>query len=110
MSSSVVIAGLTASYKLPGAFRETKYGQGKVSVGGSQIILTVTGNKLAAGTAVADQDIVPIFDEDGADAALGVGSEAAVQCYAALAIQGIVLEAAPVAEAAGAAAATLTVT
>src|SRR6187402_1328341 len=67
MSSQVVIAGLTASYKLPGAFRETKYGQGKVS-------------------------------------------EGAVQCYAALAIPGIVLEAAPVAEASGAAAATLTVT
>jgi phage tail sheath gpL-like len=110
MSTQIVIAGLTPSYKLPGAFRETKYGQGKVSVGGTQIILTVTGNKTTAGSAIADQDIVPIFDEDGADAALGTGSEAAVQCYAALAVPGIVLEAAPVAEATGAAAATLTVT
>src|SRR6185369_1869197 len=108
--SQVVIAGLTPSYKLPGAFRETKYGQGKVSVGGTQIILTVTGNKLTSGSATADQDIVPIYDEDGADAALGAGSEGAIQCYAALAIDGIVLEAAPVAEASGAAAATLTVT
>jgi phage tail sheath gpL-like len=110
MTTSVVIAGFTTSYKVPGAFRETKYGQGKVSVGGTQIILTVTGNKTSAGSAVADQDIVPIFDEDGADAALGTGSEGALQCYAALAIEGVVLEAAPVAEAAGAAAATLTVT
>ncbi len=108
--TQVVIAGLTPSYKLPGAFRETKYGQGKVSVGGTQIILTVTGNKTTAGSATPDQDIVPIFDVDGADAALGEGSEGAVQCYAALAVEGIVLEAAPVAEASGGVAATLTVT
>lgn len=110
MSSQVVIAGLTASHKLPGAFRETKYGQGKVSVGGTQIILTVTGNKTTSGSATPDQDVIPIYDEDGADAALGTGSEGAIQCYAALAIPGIVLEAAPVAEASGGAAATLTVT
>lgn len=107
---TVVIAGFSSSYKVPKAVRETKYGQGKVSIGGNQVILTITGNKTTAGTATPDQDIVPIFDEDGADLALGVGSEAAVQCYAALAIEGVVLEAAPVAEASGGTAATLTVT
>lgn len=109
-ASSVVIQGFSTSYKVPGLVRETKYGQGKVAVGGNRIFLTVTGTKTTAGSATADQDIVAIFDEDGADTALGTGSEGAVQCYAALAIEGIVLEAAPVAEAAGAVAATLTVT
>lgn len=110
MSASIVIPGLTNSFKVPGAWRETKYGTGKNSVGAIPVKLVVTGTKTTAGSATPDQDIVRIFSEEEADAYLGEGSEGAMQCYAALAIAGVTLYAAPVAENASAVAATLTIT
>ncbi len=108
--SAIVIPGLTNSFKVPGAWRETKYGTGANSIGSIPVKLVVTGNKTTTGSAVPDQDIVRIFSEEEADAYLGEGSEAAMQCYAALAIDGVTLYAAPVAENASAVAASLTVT
>jgi phage tail sheath gpL-like len=110
MSNAILIAGYTNSDKVPGAVRETKYGQGKVSIGAIPVKLVVTGNKTAAGSATADQDIIPIYSPDEADAYLGVGSEAAMQCYAALEIPGVTLYAAPVLENAAGVAATMTLT
>lgn len=106
----IVIAGLTPSWKVPKAIRETTFGGGRQSIGAIPVRLLVTGTKTSAGSAVADQDIVPIFSEDEADAYLGAGSEAAIQCYHALAIDGVTLYAAPVAEAGGATAGTATLT
>ncbi len=110
MTNAILIAGYTNSDKVPGAVRETKYGQGKVSIGAIPLKLLVTGNKLATGSATADQDIIPIYSPDDADAYLGTGSEAAIQCYAALEIPGVTLYAAPVLENAAGTAATMTAT
>lgn len=110
MSASIVIPGLTNSFKVPGAWRETRYGTGNNSIGAIPVKLVVTGTKTTAGSAVADQDIIRIFSEEDADTYLGEGSEAAMQCYAALAIDGVTLYAAPVAENGSAVAASLTVT
>lgn len=108
--SAIVIPGLTNSFKVPGAWRETKYGTGANSIGSIPVKLVVTGTKTTAGSATPDQDIIRIYSEEDADAYLGEGSECAMQCYAALAIPGVTLYAAPVAENGSAVAATLTVT
>lgn len=108
--SAIVIPGLSNSFKVPGAWRETKYGTGANSIGSIPVKLVVTGTKTSAGSATPDQDIVRIFSEEDADTYLGEGSEAAMQCYAALAIPGVTLYAAPVAENGSAVAASLTVT
>lgn len=110
MSVMIQIPGLTNSFKVPGNFRETKYGQGRVSIGSIPVKLVVTGTKTSTGSATANQDIIPIASDDDADSYLGEGSECAMQCYAALRIEGVTLYAAPVAEAGGAAAATGTIT
>lgn len=108
--SSIVIVGFSADDKVPGDYRETKYGQGRVSIGSLPVRLVVTGNKITAGSATADADILPVYSSDDADTLAGAGSEGAFQCYAALDIDGVSLFYAPVAEAGGAAAATLTIT
>lgn len=108
--TSIVIPGLVNSFKVPGAFRETLYGRGKVSIGAIPVKLAITGNKTTAGSATPDQDIVPIFSADDADTYLGLGSEGAMQAYAALEVEGVTLYAIPVAENGAAVAATLTVT
>lgn len=108
--TAIVIPGFTNSFKVPIAARETLYGRGKVSIGAIPVKCVVTGTKTTAGTATADQDIVNIFSADDADTYLGEGSEAAMQCYAALEIDGVTLVAIPVAENGSAVAATLTVT
>lgn len=110
MTTAILIAGYSNSDKVPGAVLETKYGQGKVSIGAIPLKLVVTGNKIAAGSATADQDIIPIYSHDEADSFLGAGSEAAIQCYAALEIPGVTLFAAPVLENGAGVAATLTAT
>lgn len=108
---AIVIPGFVDSDKVPGSVNETVYGRGKQSLGASQVLLLVTGNKLTAGTATADQDITQVFSETDADTLYGAGSEIAMQCYAALAIPGVTLFGAPVAEAtSGPVSATLTLT
>ena len=94
---SIVIAGFPNSSKVPGIVRETKYGQGRVSIGSIQVRLVVTGNKTSAGTATADSDILPVYDASQADTVAGPGSEGALQLRAALDIDGVTLYYAPVA-------------
>lgn len=107
---TIVIPGLTPSNKVPKAYVETVFGRGRRSIGSIPLKLLVTGNKLSGGTATADSDILRVFSEEEADLYFGAGSEIAIQCYHALAIAGVNLYAAPVAEAGGGAAATLTAT
>jgi phage tail sheath gpL-like len=109
--ASIIIAGYAESDFVPGLVRETKYGQGRVSIGQIPVKLLVTGNKTSAGTATADADFVPIYSYDDADTYAGPGSEGAVQCYAALDIPGVTLYYAPVAAPSSSPAqATLTIT
>lgn len=96
---TINIAGLTSAFKVPIAAREVNYGRGRRSVGSAQVRLLLVGNKTSAGSATADQDIVPIFTEEDADTYFGAGSELAIMCYHALAIPGVVVYGAPVAEA-----------
>lgn len=108
---AILIAGFAESDFVPGLVRETKYGQGRVSIGQIPYKLVVTGNKTSAGTATADADIVPIYSYDDADTYAGPGSEGAVQLYAALDIPGVSVYYAPVAAPSSSPAqATLTVT
>jgi len=108
---AIVIPGFVDSDKVPGAVIETVYGRGKQSLGANPVLLVVTGNKLTAGTAVADQDINQVFSENDADTLYGAGSEIAMQCYAALQFPGVALFGAPVAEATSSpVSATLTLT
>jgi phage tail sheath gpL-like len=106
--SSIVILGWTSDDKVPGAYRETVFGTGRLSVGSFPVKLLITGTKLATGSAVVDQDIVPIYSSAEAYTKLGAGSTACRQALAALNIPGVNLYAAPPAPAAGAAAATAT--
>lgn len=98
---SISITGFTSDDKVPGFVGETKYGQGKNSVGAIPLKLLVTGNKLSAGSATADSSVIQVFSTSDADSFFGAGSEIAVQCYAALQVPGVTLWAAPVAEASG---------
>ncbi len=108
---AIVIPGYVDSDKVPGSVIETVYGRGKQSIGSNPVLLVVTGNKLTAGTATADQDITQFFSENDADTLYGAGSEIAMQCYAALQFPGVSLWGAPVAEAVSSpASATLTLT
>lgn len=105
--AAIVIPGLTPSFKLPKAVVETLFGRGRQSVGAIPLKLLVTGTALSGGTATPDQDILRVYSEEEADVYFGAGSEIAIQCYHALAIPGVNLYAAPVAEAGGATAAEL---
>lgn len=109
MTSSIVILGWTSDDKVPGAYRETVFGTGRMSVGAFPVKVLITGTKLSTGSAVVDQDIVPIYSSDDADAKLGAGSTAKRQALAALNIPGVNLYAAPPLAAGTAATMTLTI-
>jgi phage tail sheath gpL-like len=109
MTSSIVILGWTADDKVPGDYRETVFGTGRISVGAYPVRMVVTGTKLATGSAVPDQDIVPIYSSTDAYTKLGAHSTACRQAIAALNIPGVTVYAAPPAAAGGAVAATATV-
>ena len=107
---TISIVGFTSDDKTPGVYGQTSYGAGRVSVGQFPVKCLVTGNKTTAGSMTPDADIAQVISADDADAKLGAGSEAAIQCYGALAVDGVTLYAAPVLEAAGGTAGTITIT
>lgn len=108
---SIQIVGFSDNNKVPGFFAETVFGAGPISIGDIPLTCLLVGNKIAAGSAVPNQDINNIFSTNDADTFYGAGSELAVMCYAALQIPGVQLKAAPVTESGGAAAtATITIT
>lgn len=106
---TITIVGFSSDDKVPGFYGETKYGQGRVSIGSLPVFLTVMGGKISAGSATV-ATVYDVLGEDEADDLFGAGSELARMCYAALSIPGINLRAIAVAEAGGATAATLTAT
>lgn len=101
MANPIVILGWTADDKVPGFYGETKFGQGRVSVGSFPVKVLITGTKTSTGSMTADQDIEPIISLDDAVSKLGAHSMATQQARAALAIEGVNLWAAPPAEASG---------
>jgi phage tail sheath gpL-like len=106
----VTIVGLSSTTFNPGFFGEVKYASGLASAASIPNYCMLVGTKLTAGTAVANQDIKDIFSVDDADLYFGAGSELAIGCYQALKVPGVRLRAAAVAEAGGAASATIIVT
>lgn len=110
MAATIVIPGLTADDKVPGFYGETKYGGGRLSVSSMPSRCLLLGPKLSDGTAVADQDIDQILDEDRASELYGARSLLANMAFSAFEADGVDLWCAPVAEAGSAAQATLVIT
>lgn len=104
------IVGWASTDKVPGVGGETIFGSGPASAGSIPLTCLAVGTKLTTGTAVPNQDVVPILSPDDADVAFGAGSEIALQCYGLLKTPGNTIFGAPVAEAGGAVAATLVLT
>jgi phage tail sheath gpL-like len=90
--------GISSSYKVPRYIAKIIFGAGAVSAGSGRLKCLLVGMKTAAGSMVADQDIVRITSEDEADAYAGVGSQLARMCYKALAIPSLELYIAAVTE------------
>lgn len=109
MASPIVFLGWTTDDKVPGFYGETKFGQGRISVGAFPVRVLITGTKTSDGSLTADQDIEQIISLDDAITKLGAHSTATQQARAALSIDGVNLWAAPPAEAGGAASATVTI-
>lgn len=101
MANPIVILGWTADDKVPGFYGETKFGQGRVSVGAFPVKCVLTGTKASDGTMTADQDIEPIISLDDSMVKLGARPTSTQQARAALSVEGVTLYAAPPAEAAG---------
>ncbi len=108
--SPITIAGFSSSSKVPGAVAEVVYGAGPINAASIPLVCLMVGLQLATGSALASSDVNTINNSESPAAYYGGRSELANMCYKALAIPGVVLKAAGVAEAAGSAAATLTVT
>jgi len=83
MATLIVIEGLTGDDKVPGAYAETKFGQGRVSIGAFAVKCLLIGYKLSGGSAVVDQDIDPIPGQTEADALFGARSHIASMAAAA---------------------------
>ena len=98
---SIVIVGFTSDDKVPGAYGETKYGQGRISLGGLALVCLVAGNMLSAGSATPDTEVYDIFDSDTAASLFGARSEVRQMCDAALEIEGVTLKAIGVTEVSG---------
>jgi phage tail sheath gpL-like len=107
---SIVITGFSPSDKRPMVFRETKFGQGRPTVGSAPMRVLLVGTKATSGgTLVNDTGPVQCFGEDDALAKCGTHNELVYMAYAALQIPGVELWLAAVAPAGGAAAAALTI-
>ena len=101
----ISLSGVTADDKVPGQYLDNQYGQGN-SGGAQPWYVVCTGTKTSGGSMVADRDVLPVYSESEIAAKVGARSECAQQAREALATGAAVILA-PVAEAAGAVAATL---
>jgi phage tail sheath gpL-like len=106
----LVISGFSLTDKVPGAYGEVVYGAGASSAADAPLKVLLVGKKLAAGTAVADTQVKPIFSPADARAYFAARSELANMCITSLRVPGVQLYAIAVAEAGGAVAATATIT
>lgn len=108
--SSIVIAGFTSSFKVPGVYIETIFGAGQISAASIPIKCLVVGLKGASGTIVEDGTPQPAFSRNDVDLLVQPGSEAARMAYQALREPNVQLYIACPSPAAGAVAATATIT
>lgn len=76
--------GISPSYKRPTFIGKLVYAGGAVGAGSQRLATLCVGMKTAAGSMVADQDIVRVTNEDEVDAYAGVGSQLARMAYKAL--------------------------
>lgn len=82
---SIIIASYSDSDKVPGFWAETVFGAGAINIKSIPLILLLVGLKAtAAGSALADVDLLEVQSKDDADTFWGAGSELARQCYAAI--------------------------
>ena len=109
-TASLAFIGWSPSDRVPGYYAESKLAQGAITAASLQKKCLVTGTKTTAGSATPSSDINQIFSNADTDAFHGAGSEINIQCVAALQTPSVLLFAAPVAEAAGATAGTITLT
>lgn len=86
----IVIVGLTADDKVPGAYGETLFGQGKLSIGAQPNKILVVGNMLGAG-ATPDVDVLNAIDEADIATKWDARSELAAMARAALENPGVLL-------------------
>lgn len=100
--------GISPSYKRPTFIGKLVYAGGAVGAGSQRLACLCVGMKTAAGSMVADQDIVRVTNEDEVDSYAGVGSQLARMAYKALKVPGAEVFIAAVTEPSGdAATATL---
>lgn len=110
MSQQIIIPGLSPTGKVPGGFAALLYGQGGVSPGQIPRTFLVVGTKLSSGSLVPDSGSVEITPSTDIHALVNDRSELAQMIREAQRIPGLLIRAAAVAEAGGAASATLTIT
>ena len=106
---TLVIQGFSSDDKRPGSFRETKFGQGRVSIGSIPVRVVCTGLLASDATITADQDVVQVFSEDDAITKGGARGEITLQAIAALQVPGVEVWMAPVANPGTPTAASLTI-
>lgn len=108
--ASIVIAGFTSSFKVPGVFMETIYGAGQISAASIPIKCLVVGLKGSSGTVVNNGTPQQAFSSNDVDTLVQPGSEAARMAYQALREPNVQLYIACPSPAGGAVAATATIT
>lgn len=108
--SSIVIAGFTSSFKVPGVFIETIFGAGQISAASIPIKCLVVGLKGSSGSITNNGTPQPAFSRNDVDELVQPGSEAARMAYQALAEPNVQLYIACPSPAGGAVAATATIT
>jgi phage tail sheath gpL-like len=108
--TSIVIAGFTSSFKVPGTFIETIFGAGQISAASIPLKCLVVGLKGSSGSIVNNGTPQPAFSRNDVDSLVQPGSEAARMAYQALQAPNVQLYIACPSPAGGAVAATATIT
>lgn len=96
------VAELSPTDKVPGAYINVIMGVGGTSNSSIPKYLLIVGMPSSAGHITPDAAVVDIYSEADADYWFGAGSEAALMCYAALAVGGVRIKAASASMSAGA--------
>lgn len=110
MPTSIIVTGLTPSYKVPGVFMETQFGAGRISNASATINFLVIGLKGTTGSITLDGTPQLALSEDDVNTLVQPGSEAARMAYQALRVPNVTLYIACPTPAGGAVAATATIT
>lgn len=101
--------GIPSSYKRPGYLAKIIFGSGAVSSGSQRLKCLLVGMKTAAGTMVADQDVIHITSDEEAVLYAGARSELALMAHKALQVDAVDLYIAAVTEPPAGTQATLTI-